>query len=159
MKTYKSGVVGSILAAAALATRRFIGFDGNLCGAAAKALGVSEVSTAIAEYCPVVETGEALVESGGILAIGDPLVSDSTGRAVKATIFAAAAPAVDATKLSVASGATPMTSTAANGAVIASTTGFLTAPVLTGSTLPQAINGYAMDVAGGAGEFVRVKLV
>jgi hypothetical protein len=158
VKTYTPAITVSWLAAAALVARRFIGFDGNLCGAAAKALGVSELATAINEYCPVITDGIALVESGGILAAGNPVVSDSTGRAVAAAVFAAAAPVVDDSKLSIDTGATPMTSSAANGGVITAASGLLAAPVLTGSTLPQAVNGWVLDAASGAGEFVRVKL-
>jgi hypothetical protein len=149
----------SILAAAAIVARRFIGVDGNLCGANAAAWGVSELATASGEQIPVITHGIALVESGGVIVAGNLVVSDSTGRAVAATTFAAAAPAVDASKLSVASGATPVTSTAANGAsLITAAPGFLAAPALTGSALPQVINGMALDAAGGAGEFIRVRV-
>jgi hypothetical protein len=176
VKTCNDGPIISITAAAALVARRFIGFTGDLCGAAAKALGVSELATAITEQCPVRISGIAVVESGGILAIGDRVVSDSTGRAVKAGTFAAAAPAItyDATKvtigadkLTIDSGATPMTSSAANGDVVTAAADAIAiaagavvpaAPVLSGSVLPQAINGTVLDVAGGAGEFVRVLL-
>ncbi len=162
MKSCNDGPIIAITAAAALVARRFIGFDGNLCGADAKALGVSELATASGEQCPVRISAIAVVESGGILAAGNRVVSDSTGRAVAATTFAAAAPAitVDDTKLTIDTGATGVTSSAANGAIISAASGLLTpaAPALSGSVLPQAINGTVLDAASGAGEFVRVLL-
>ena len=162
MKTCNDGPVIAITAAAALVARRFIGFDGNLCGADAKALGVSELATASGEQCPVRVSNIAVVESGGILAAGNRVVSDSTGRAVAATTFAAAAPAitVDDTKLTIDTGAVAVLSSAANGAIISAASGLLTpaAPALTGSVLPQQINGTVLDAASGAGEFVRVLL-
>lgn len=158
MKAYKIFGSESILAAAALVAARFIGVDGNYCGANAAAVGVLEVSTASGEYGNAITHGIALVESGGIIAAGNQVVSDSTGRAVAATAFAAAAPVVDDTKLTIDTGATGMTSSAANGAVITAASGLLAAPVLSGSALPQVINGLALDAASGAGEFIRVRV-
>ena len=87
IKTMKPGVVESISAAANVVKHRFIGFDGNYCGADAKALGVSEVDTELSQKCPVIVTGIALVDSGGTISAGDPLVSDATGKALSATDF------------------------------------------------------------------------
>lgn len=164
MKTQQVIGTTSIAAAAELAVGLFCGFDGNICAANARALGVVGADTGVGNQAPINYAGVLLVKSGGIIAVGDPLVSDSAGKAVKATTFAAAAPAVtvDASKLSIASGATPVTSTAANGAsLITAASGFLTpaAPALTGSILPQAINGYALDVASGADEWIRMQRV
>jgi hypothetical protein len=104
------------------------------------------------------------------------VVSDSTGRAVAATTFAAAAPAItyDATKVTIGgdkltldTGATPVTSSGANGDIITAAADAIAiasgavvpaAPALTGSVLPQQINGTVLDAASGAGEFVRVLL-
>lgn len=137
MKTYKPGVVESITAAAALAAMRFIGFDGNLCGADAKALGASELATNSGEQCPVIVSGIALVESGGVITAGAALASDATGRAVAATALSATTPI----------GATPVTSTSATPAM-----------TIAGGYMPQALNGRALDAASGAGEFIRVLL-
>lgn len=158
MKTCNDGPIISIAAPAALLARRFIGFDGNLCAADAKALGVSELATATGEQCPVRISAIAVVESGGELGIGDRVVSDSIGRAVAATAVAVAAPVVDDTKLTIDSGAVAVLSSAANGAIITAASGLLAAPVLSGSVLPQQINGTVLDAASGAGEFVRVLL-
>lgn len=158
MKTYKPILTDSILAAAALAAYRFIGLDGNYCGANLPAWGVSELATASGEQIPVITHGIALVESGGIITAGDKVTSDSTGRAVTVAALAAAAPVVDDTKLTIDSGATPVTSSAADGAIISAAAGLLTAPVLSGGVLPVAVNGMAMDAASAAGEFIRVRV-
>lgn len=162
MKTFQPILTGSITAAAALVARRFIGSDGNLCGAGLKAEGVSELATALGEQCPLTELGIALVEVGGAITVGVspiPVKSDSTGRAVVATALAAAAPVVDDSKLSIDTGATGMTSSAANGGVITAASGLLAAPALSGSVLPEAINGCALDVGTfAAGDFIRVRV-
>ena len=138
-QTYKPGVVDSILAAADLARNLFIGFDGNVCGADAKAKGVSEVKTTSGEQCPVVINGIGLVLSGAaITAVGKPLVSDANGKAIEATAFSVSVP-VDTT---------PVLSDAAQPNLVEA-----------GSVLPQAINGYALDTASGADKLVRVLLV
>lgn len=82
-KTYKPLLIDSTLAAADLEQHRFIGFDGNYCAAGAKALGVSDVSTAKGEYAPVAVLGILLVEAAGTIAVGDAVASDAEGKAVK----------------------------------------------------------------------------
>ena len=62
-KTYKPLLIDSALAAADLEQHRFIGFDGNYCAAGAKALGVSDVSTAKGEYAPVAVLGIKVADS------------------------------------------------------------------------------------------------
>ncbi len=138
MKTEVILGTSSIQAAADLVKHRFIGFDGNLCGANAKARGVSAADTKIGQMCPINIAGEVLVESGGAITAGAALASDASGKAVAATAFSVTVPA----------GATAVTSAAAQ-------------PDLTeaGGYLPQALNGYAVDAATGAGEFIRVRLV
>jgi hypothetical protein len=162
VKTCNNGPIISITAAAALVAKRFIGVDGNLCGAGLKATGVSELATAIGEPCPVRIGGIAVVEVGGAITVTAnevPVKSDSTGRAVAATAFAAAAPVVDDTKLTIDTGATGVTSSAANGAIISAASGLLAAPVLSGSVLPEAISGWAIDVGTfAAGDFIRIKI-
>jgi len=51
--------------------------------------------------------------------------------------------------VSVDAGATTVTSTAANGDIT----------TVSGGVLPQAINGYALEAASGAGEFIEILLV
>lgn len=138
MKTEIILGASSIQAAADLAKHRFIGFDGNLCGADAKARGVSAADTKSGQMCPINIAGEVLVESGGAITQGAAIASDALGRAIAATAFSVTVPA----------GATAVTSDAAQ-------------PNLTeaGGYLPQAVNGYAVDAASAAGEFIRVRLV
>ena len=55
----------------------------NYCAAGAKALGVSDVSTAKGEYAPVAVLGILLIEAAGTIAVGDAVASDAEGKAVK----------------------------------------------------------------------------
>lgn len=135
--TMKPGVTESIEAAAALSKNLFIGFDGDICGADARALGVAQEDAGLGEQCPVIATGIALVLSGGVIAAGDPLASDSAGKAVKMTDVSVSIP-VDTT---------PVTSDAAQPTL-----------VVAGGNLPQARNGWALDAASGADELIRILL-
>jgi hypothetical protein len=84
--------IASIAAAADLPTKRFVGFDGNLCGAGARALGVSIEAVASGRDAAVVCKGIVVVETGaGTNAVGGLVKSDSTGRAVAATAAATGA--------------------------------------------------------------------
>ena len=49
-KTYTPILIDSVLAAADLQQKRFVGFDGNCCTAGAKALGVVDVTTEKGQY-------------------------------------------------------------------------------------------------------------
>lgn len=141
MKTEIPGLVVSQLAAAALAKGLFVMPDGNVCGAGKKALGVCKLDTASGEMAPVDTSGVVLMLSGAAITVTDEsvaVVSDAAGKAVAATVLSATPPA----------GATPVTSTGAQAAM-----------TVAGSKTPQAINGYALDTAGGANEWIRVKLV
>ena len=82
-KTYTPILIDSVLAAADLQQKRFVGFDGNCCTAGAKALGVVDVTTEKGQYAPVAVLGTLLVEAGGTIAVGDAIASDGEGRAVK----------------------------------------------------------------------------
>ncbi len=113
MKTETILGTSSIRAAADLVKHRFIGFDGNLCGANAKARGVSAADTKSGQICPINIAGEVLVESGGAITAGVPVASDANGKAVS----------------------------------------------VAGQPNLEAVNGYAVDAASGAGEFIRVRLV
>jgi len=127
----------SVLAASNLNRQVFIGFDGNVCAANAKALGVTELDTASGEMAGVIFNGIALVKAGAAVAAGAAVVSDASGRAVTASALAFTIP----------SGSTNVTSTSAQPALSKS-----------GSVLPQAINGYALDAASAADEIIRVLL-
>ncbi len=83
MQTEQPTLITSVTSAAALMKNYFIGFDGNVCAAAAKALGVCHADTAITLQAPVVAEGIVLVYSGAaIAAVGTSVEADSTGRAV-----------------------------------------------------------------------------
>lgn len=84
---YPFGSVVTITAGEKLYKRRFVGFDGNLCGAGAKAVGVTEREFDSGEDAAVIALGVLEVEAGGVITAGDPITSDSTGRAVKAADF------------------------------------------------------------------------
>jgi len=142
MKTYQPILTTSITAGADIPKGRFIGFDGGLCGANAKALGVSEVDTKQGQQLPVIVYGIAIVETGGAVSAGAAVTSDSSGRAVAASNVSVT--------VTVPAGETPVTSTAAQPDLQES---------ISGGVLPQAINGYALDSATQAGQFIRVKLV
>ncbi len=70
-------------AVAAIAnTRRFIGFDGAIAAAGAKALGTNPVTAAAGEAFPVDATGVVLVEAGAAVAVGAQVQADASGRAI-----------------------------------------------------------------------------
>ena len=153
MKTIAEGPVASIAAAANLVAKRFIGFDGNYCGADDKAFGVVEADTDSGYQVPVRHTGVALVTAGGIISAGGPVVSSSVGKALAATTFSVTA--TIAATASLATGAVAVKSDAENPTV---TAGATTTPACHGSVLPQVINGYALDAAGADGDVIRVLL-
>ncbi|MCF6270982.1 MAG: DUF2190 family protein [Melioribacteraceae bacterium] len=137
MKTEQITLLSSIEIASDLTKNLFIGFDGALCGADAKAFGVLNADTLSGEQAPIAVSGIALVYSGGAVAIGDEVVSDANGKAVSGTNFAVTSTA----------GAVAVTADAAT-------------PTLTvaGGVLPQKINGTALDTATAADELIRVLL-
>lgn len=85
-RVYHPTQILSTQAAAAIVANKFVGFAGvNLATAGAKAFGVADVDTRSGEMAPVVVSGTAVVLSGGALAVGDPVTSDASGRAVAIT--------------------------------------------------------------------------
>jgi hypothetical protein len=141
MKTEVPGLVVSQLAAVALAKGLFVMPDGNVCGALKKALGVCKLDTASGEYAPIDTSGIVLMLSGGAITVTDeavPVASDAAGKAIAATALSATVPGTGTT----------VTSSSAQPAM-----------TIAGSYTPQKINGYALDSAGGANEWIRVKLV
>lgn len=88
-KHYKPLLIESVKANADLIEHRFSGFNGKLCKAGAKALGVVDVTTEKDQFAPVALFGILLVEAGGTIALGEPVASDENGRAVKAETTAA----------------------------------------------------------------------
>lgn len=62
-KTYTPILIDSVLAAADLQQKRFVGFDGNCCTAGAKALGVVDVTTEKGQEClNIREIENAIIE-------------------------------------------------------------------------------------------------
>lgn len=117
-----------------VARKRFVAPDGTAYPAAgANVFGVALFAGVTGDTIDMVISGIAVVEAGGTIAVGDHLTADSSGRVV-----AAAA-------LVVAAGATPVTSSAANGAI------------LTGGITPQVIVGKALT-AGATGDDILVLL-
>ncbi|MBU0473104.1 MAG: DUF2190 family protein [Bacteroidetes bacterium] len=135
MKTEQLTLITSITAAATLTKNLFVGFDGALCSADAKALGVCNADTLIGEQMPISVSGIALVYSGGAVTVGTSVSSDSAGKAVASTVLSATVPSTG----------TAVTSSSAQPEMD-----------IAGSVLPQAINGFALDVASGADELIRV---
>ena len=87
----------TVIAAAAIAAeRRFIGFDGNVAAAGAKALGTNPVTAALGEHMPVDSHGVILVEAGAAVAVGAQVEGDATGRAITLASGAANGWAMDA---------------------------------------------------------------
>ncbi len=82
MKTHQPIARTSIEAAAALSAGLFVGMDGDICGANAKALGVEELDAALGDQATVIFSGIALVTSGAAITQGAKVASDANGKAV-----------------------------------------------------------------------------
>ena len=84
MKTEQPILITSIKAAADFSDSKniFIGFDGNVCGNGAKALGVLNADTDQDEQAPVTSLGIALVLSGAAISLGAKIQSDAAGKAI-----------------------------------------------------------------------------
>jgi hypothetical protein len=85
MKTQQVLLTTSVLAAADLSSRRFVGFDGAVCAAGARALGVVEADTETGGMAPANLLGVILVEAGAPVAGGSQVQSDAEGRAIPLT--------------------------------------------------------------------------
>jgi len=91
--TYQPGVIETIKAAAGLTKFRFVGFDGDVCGANAKAVGVTERDYSRGDQAGIVKSGTVPVEVGGtITAAGQAIASDNEGKAVEASLPEATTP-------------------------------------------------------------------
>lgn len=133
---------------------------GQVAAANVKCIGISERPiTAIGEVALVTTKGTAIAEAGAAITVGAALAFDATGRVITASAFAIAAPTITPAlgTLVIASGATAVTSTAANGAIISGApTATSSAPVATGGDLPQYIVGYALQAASAAGDLIEI---
>lgn len=82
---YKPLLIDSIKAQTYLPQQRFVGFDGNICKAGAKAYGICDVETESGQYAPATILGILLVEAGGAITAKSKITSDANGRAVAIT--------------------------------------------------------------------------
>jgi hypothetical protein len=125
----------SFIASGAVAAYRGVDFSGaQITAAGARPAGIAKRGAASGAGFEAAVIGTAVCEAGGSFSVGDPLQMDSSGRVIAATA------------LVVAAGATSVTSTAANGAII------------TGGIVPQAVIGHALEASTGVGEFHEVLL-
>lgn len=126
----------TLKALGAVAVHRAVGFNGAQASVQGqKVQGVARVDAVDAQDFTLDVAGTAIVETGAAFAVGDSLIVDAQGRAIAAT-----------GTLAVAAGATPVTSSAANGAI------------LQGADLPEYVFADALEPATGPGEFVEVLL-
>lgn len=135
-----------LVATTAVAQYRGVGYNGAQASVAGqKVLGISRRAAAINQDVDVTAKGTAVAETGGAIAVGSALAMDASGRVVAASALAASVGS-----LQVAAGATAVTSTAANGAILTGS------PTLSGGDLPQYIVGYALQASAAAGEFIEI---
>jgi hypothetical protein len=126
-------LVDTVTPAAAVTAARGVDFSGaQIAAAGQKPFGIAKTAGSAGVQLAVLVKGVAIVEAGGVIAVGDPLTMDAQGRAVTATALA------------IAAGATAVTSAAANGAT-----------ALTGGVLPVHVFGDAKTAASGAGVFIE----
>lgn len=72
----------TVVATAALAANRFVTFAGALCGAGAKALGVTQYAAAVGDAVAANVLGTTKVEAGGAVGLGVAVKSDAAGKAI-----------------------------------------------------------------------------
>lgn len=126
----------TVRAAGTISRGRGVGFNGaQIAAAGGKPQGIAVTAAVAGQDVALVSCGTAICETGGAITLGAALAMDAQGR-----VGVAAA-------LAIATGATAMTSTAANGA-----------GVITGGEPAQYVVGDAMQAAAGAGEFIEVLL-
>jgi len=155
MKTEQIILMSSIKLTTDLTKNLFVGFDGNLCSADSKAFGVVNADTIAGEIAPIAVAGIALVYSGAAISVGANVKSNSDGKAIAATNLEVTS------DISGVTGAIP-TDTTAVLSDAAQPTITLTGSVVntvSGSVVPEAINGFALDEATGADELIRIKLI
>lgn len=126
----------TLRASGAVAARRAVGFGGAQASApGGKVAGVADYSADDGGYFTVTVIGTAVIETGAAVAVGDGLIVDAQGRAIPST-----------GPLALKAGATAVTSTAANGAI------------LQGGDGPEHVFADAMEAAGASGAFIAVLL-
>lgn len=126
----------SLVASGQVTERRAVGFDGAQATVQGqKVAGVARFDAADGDPLTVEALGTAVIESGAAIAVGDAIIVDASGRAIPST-----------GEINIPSGATTVTSTAANGAILA------------GGEMPEYVIGHALESASAAGEFIEVLL-
>lgn len=126
----------SIKASGAVGVCRAVGFDGaQISSQGAKPVGIAVTAASGGSFINLAAVGTAIAESGAAIPVGAALIADAQGRLIPST-----------GALRVASGATPVTSSGANGAI------------LTGGDPPEYVVADALMSASGAGEFIEVLL-
>ena len=88
--TYKPGFKVGITAAADIAAGLFVTTGGAVCGADAKAIGISEYAMNTGEHYGVIASGTALLKIAGTVSKGDYIKSDANGKGLAATLTAGA---------------------------------------------------------------------
>ena len=83
--THKPVLTESIIAPISINELMFIGFDGNYCGANAKALGISAVTMDQGQMTPIHISGVLLVTASAAITSGTKVASDANGFAVPYT--------------------------------------------------------------------------
>lgn len=126
----------TVVASGTISAGRGVDFAGaQLATQGQKPMGLAMTAATTGQAVAVVTHGTAVAETGAAISVGDALIADSQGRVIPATSL-----------LSLAAGATPVTSSAANGAI------------LVGGDTPEFVIGDAMQPAAGAGEFIEILL-
>lgn len=76
----------TVTASGAISSQRLVTHLGAQATVAAeKVLGIASFDAADTDLVAVVAKGSAVVEAGGVIAVGDPLTTDAQGRAIKST--------------------------------------------------------------------------
>lgn len=136
MKQKHSIFTHTLLAAGAVSEFRAVGFDGAQASVQGqKVAGVATTDAALGDALAVDMLGTTVIETGAAIAVGEALIVDAQGRAIPSS-----------GELNIPAGATSVTSTAANGAILA------------GGELPEYVFADALEAAAGAGEIIEVAL-
>ncbi|MBF0341926.1 MAG: DUF2190 family protein [Magnetococcales bacterium] len=126
----------TVVASGTIAAGHAVGFNGaTVTTQGGKPMGIAMTAAATGNALAVVTHGTAVVETGAAITLGQALIADTQGRLIPAT-----------SALHIAAGATAVTSSAANGAI------------LTGGDAPEFVIGDALQPAAGAGEFIEILL-